>query len=35
MIMDPDPELKQARLALLRRCVAVLGGLGDLTLLAG
>ncbi|MCL1916795.1 MAG: glycine--tRNA ligase subunit beta [Peptococcaceae bacterium] len=35
MIMDPDPKVKQARLALLSRCVAVLGCLGDLTLLAG
>ncbi|MCL1790604.1 MAG: glycine--tRNA ligase subunit beta [Peptococcaceae bacterium] len=35
MIMDPDPQIKRARLALLRRCVAVLGCLGDLTVLAG
>jgi glycyl-tRNA synthetase beta chain len=34
MIMDPDPEVKQARLALLRRCAAALGCLGDLTQLA-
>jgi len=33
MIMDQDPDIKKARLALLRRCVAALGCLGDLTLL--